>query len=191
MTATALTAAGLSASDLDMHPSDGIITLNETATWATVAAIPFFEVKRVFAIADKNADGQLTADELSGGQLSTDWHNLRSSFKALDLDSDDLISKKEWDAYCMGWMSPRPPQKRCEDLFTKADADEPKGMLSRSEFDKGGRACKNAKDGGCSLLQAAMQLAAEAQQSSSSQRPKRGFLQQLAGLQQRYPRMHH
>jgi len=190
MTATALTAAGLNANTLDKDPKDGVITLDETATWAAVAAIPFFEVKRVFAMADKNADGKLTPDELNDGQFSTDWHNLRSSFRALDSDSDGVISKREWDGYCMGWMSPRPPQKMCEELFAKADTEFPKGLLSRNEFDKGGRVCKSPGDGGCSLLQAAMQQATN-KQSSSPGRLKTGFLQQLAELQRRYPGMHH
>jgi len=196
MTATALTAAGLNANTLDKDPKDGVITLDETATWAAVAAIPFFEVKRVFAMADKNADGKLTADELTAGQtlppqFSSDWNSLRSSFKALDADSDGFISKREWDGYCLGWMTPRPPQNICEDLFTKADTELPKAMLSRNEFEKGGRVCKSPTDGGCSLLQAAMQQATVTQQSNSPGRSKTGFLQQLAELQKRYPRMHH
>jgi len=190
MTATALTAAGLDMEDLDRNPKDGVITLNETATWAAVASIPFFEVKRVFAMSDKNADGRLTADELTGGKLSTDWYNLRSSFRALDGDSDGFVSKKEWDGYCLGWMSPRPPQTVCEELFAKADTEAPKGKLNRNEFDAGGRACKSPADGGCSLLQAAMQ-AAGAKESRSPGRSKIGFLQQLELLRQRYPGTQH
>merc|ERR1712008_121943 len=124
-------------------PKDGVITLNETATWASIAAIPFFEVKRVFAMADKNADGRLTEDELAGGQFDADWHNLRSQFRAIDSDSDGLISKQEWDGYCLGWMKPRPPQKMCEELFAAADTIAPKGKLSRNEFDRGGKVCRS------------------------------------------------
>merc|ERR1712008_174216 len=154
-----------------------------------VAAIPFFEVKSVFAAADKNSDGKLTANELVGGHLSSDWYNLRSSFRALDVDSDDFISKREWDAYCVGWMSPRPPQTLCEEMFAKADTELPKGMLSRNEFDRGGRACKTPGDAGCSLLQAAMQQATDRQKSSSPRGSKTGFLQQLTELQQHYQGM--
>lgn len=191
MSATSLQAAGLDFNTLDTDPKDGVITLNETATWASIAAIPFFEVKRVFAMADKNADGRLTQDEIAGGQFSTDWHNLRSSFRAIDSDSDGFISKKEWDGYCLGWMEPRPPQKMCEELFTHADFDAPKGKLTRNEFDTGGKVCRTPTDGGCSLLQAAMQQATDTQQPRGPGRSKTGFLQQLAELQQRYPGMHH
>jgi len=190
MAATALTVAGLNINDLDKNPKDGVITLNETATWAAVAAIPFFEVKRVFAMNDKNSDGRLTADELSGGQFSSAWHTLKSSFSALDADIDGFISKREWDSYCMGWMFPRPSRTACRELFTGADVEKPKGMLSRNEFEKGGRTCKSPTDGSCSLLQAAMQQAMTMQHSNRQEGSKMGFLQQLGVLEQRYSGMH-
>lgn len=185
MTATALSAAGLDASDLDINPRDGVITLNETATWAAVNAIPFYEVKKVFDFADTNGDQQLTANEIPGGQFPADWHNLRSQFRAVDANADGVITKQEWDGYCMGWMLPRPQQTTCEEMFNAADVELPKGGVNRAEFEKGGLACKTPTDG-CSLLQAMAR-----QQASHLGRPKMAFLQQLAELQQRYSGTHH
>ena len=63
-------------------------------------------ISKVFSLADKNKDGQLTKQEaregdkkLAAGLAGGNEKKRMAMFKDADKDNDDQISKKEWDSF--------------------------------------------------------------------------------------------
>jgi Ca2+-binding EF-hand superfamily protein len=140
LTERAISAAEPSFGDLDCVDRDNFVTLDEAATFGVKNGIPWSEVKPIFDICDENHDNRLSRDEFEkahpvGTAVLKDF---RANFHDIDIDGDNLISYREWMVYCDGWMAPRPSSEKCQELFNKADVENPKGSVDHSEFDNGG-----------------------------------------------------
>jgi Ca2+-binding EF-hand superfamily protein len=138
-------------SDFDCLTKDGVITVNEAATFGVKNGVPWSEIKPVFQHVDANSDGKITSKEFSAEEDSNSklFQDLRAGFADIDLDGDGLISNDEWMGFCHGWMTPHPPEKLCKQLFKVADTSDPKNMVNRQEFEQAGKECDSVDDGNC------------------------------------------
>jgi Ca2+-binding EF-hand superfamily protein len=151
LTEEAFDSVNPSFSDFDCLTKDGVITINEAATFGVKNGVPWSEIKPVFQHVDANGDGKITSKEFSAEEESNSklFQDLRAGFADIDLDGDGLISKDEWMGFCHGWMTPHPPEKLCKQLFKVADTSDPKNMVNRQEFEQAGKECDSVDDGNC------------------------------------------
>lgn len=154
LTEEAMDAAEPRFDDLDNIDKDGIITVNEAATFGVSNGIPWAEIEPIFEAMDINHDNEITKAEY-GEALPVShamFQDFRAGFRDLDLDSDGVISDKEWMSYCTGWMAPKPDQATCQSLFQAADKFNPKGEIDQHEFETAGRHCDSIDDKDCAML---------------------------------------
>lgn len=137
--------------DLDCLKRDSVITINEAATFGVKNGVPWSEIKSIFEALDADKDGSISKAEFNTNKTLHQkfLEDLRTGFKDIDLDGDNLISSKEWMAFCNGWMTPHPTEKVCNALFKAADTLAPKGEIDRSEFEHAGKQCHSIDDGDC------------------------------------------
>lgn len=157
MTEEAMDGAEVTFVDLDCIKRDNNVTIDEAATWGVRNGVPWSEIKPLFGVVDTNGDHIITNVEFEAGKPFDEalMEDFRAGFRDVDLDGNGMISKLEWDAWCEGWMSPRPTPEVCEELFRVSDTEQPKGEIDAKEFEEGGKECKSVDDGDCSkLLQA-------------------------------------
>jgi len=144
--------------DLDCLDHNGVITVNEAATFGTKNGIAWYKMKPIFDAIDADKNGEITREEYKLKQMpmSQDMlETLSPGFADLDLNGDGALELPEWKGFCEGWMDPKPSAALCDALFQGADTSDPRGQLSREEFDKGGSNCKTLDDGNCAFLQTA------------------------------------
>jgi Ca2+-binding EF-hand superfamily protein len=154
MTEEAMDAAEPGFDDLDCIDRDGVITMDEAATYGTSNGVPWREVKPIFDVMDLNKDHKITRKEFDDAHPVSHavFQDFEAGFKDLDLDSDGLISDYEWMSYCNGWMTKKAQAGTCKDIFKAADVDSPHGQIDRREFDTAGPRCSTVDDGHCSML---------------------------------------
>jgi len=135
--------------DLDCLKRDSVITVDEAATFGVKNGVPWSEIKPVFEVLDANKDGSISKSEFETNKILHQQFlkDFRTGFKDIDLDGDTMISRKEWMAFCDGWMTPHPTEKVCKGLFDAADIQVPKGQIDRSEFERAGKQCHPKEDG--------------------------------------------
>jgi len=137
----AMEAAKPSFDDMDCITKDGIITIDEAATFGTKTGVPWGEVKPIFDAIDMNKDGNISREEWNEAHpVSREMlEDLRAGFKDIDLDANNMINDEEWLAFCNGWMVPKLAADKCHELFVAADVSLPTGSIDRTEFEGAGK----------------------------------------------------
>eukprot|EP00928_Gymnodinium_smaydae_P014549 TRINITY_DN15349_c0_g1_i1.p2 TRINITY_DN15349_c0_g1~~TRINITY_DN15349_c0_g1_i1.p2 ORF type:complete len:355 (+),score=85.34 TRINITY_DN15349_c0_g1_i1:148-1212(+) len=143
---------------LDTDPKDGIITVDEAATFALSNGVPWASMKPLFDVIDLDRNHQITRQEYNASRTRARKYlqEISPTFRDLDLDSDGKLHLEEWMLYCNGWMVANLSKATCESLFNAADRFPPKGIVDRREFLNAGRYCHTADDGNCTSLLATM-----------------------------------
>jgi len=129
--------------DIDCIDQDGIATPDEAATFGTKNGVPWSEIKPIFKFLDKNHDKNVSAKEFDSSRPISKRmiEDFRTGFADIDLDGNNMISSKEWRAFCQDWMNPHPAPKKCNSLFADADTRDPKEEIDRIEFEVGAHQC--------------------------------------------------
>jgi len=151
--------------DLDCIDKDGVITIHEAATYGVKNGVPWGEIRPIFDVMDMNKDNEISREEFDQAHPVSHavFQDFRAGFKDIDLDSDGLISENEWMSYCNGWMTKKPQQHVCEELFKAGDTEAPMGEIDQHEFYTAGSHCSSIDDGDCkgiSNMQIALAIAA-------------------------------
>lgn len=131
-----ISAANVGFADLDCIKRDNIVTVDEAATWGSMNGVPWYEIKPIFKALDKDHDNQISKEEFEKALPTSEnmIKEFRAGFKDIDLNGDSQIDDKEWQAYCAGWMTPKPNATVCTKLFVSADTKGPKGTIGIAEF---------------------------------------------------------
>lgn len=129
--------------DLDCIQRDGIVTMDEAATFGTMNGVPWGEIQPIFQYLDKDHNQNVTRLEYETAHpVSKDMlQDFRAGFADIDLNGDNMISSEEWMAFCHDWVHPHPSIEKCNELMSEADTRAPKGEIDRVEFEVGSRAC--------------------------------------------------
>lgn len=134
----AMYSAGPTFEDLDstVAARDGVITQDEAATWGMKNGVPWSEMKGLFVRFDRNNNSKLEKREFEAALPNSQnfLSSLGSSFEDIDYNGDKLISEPEWLAFCNGWMTPKPSEAVCKEIFKEADVDAPHDLIDKVEF---------------------------------------------------------
>lgn len=129
--------AGPTFEDLDgTIDRDNVITQDEAATWGMKNGVPWSEMKGLFTRFDKSNNSRLERMEFEAAEPESQafLNGLGATFEDIDYNGDKLISEPEWLAFCHGWMTPKPSESACKDIFHEADTDAPHDLIDQWEF---------------------------------------------------------
>jgi hypothetical protein len=129
--------AGPTFEDLDgTIDRDNVVTQDEAATWGMKNGVPWSEMKGLFIRFDENNNSRLEKGEFEAAEPNSQafLNGLGATFEDIDYNGDKLVSEPEWLAFCHGWMTPKPSESKCKEIFHEADTDAPHDLIDQWEF---------------------------------------------------------